>query len=435
MTATVPASPPRRPIRRDDPFGKVRAALVAARDERTRWPFFDGARGVAIIAVVAFHGLRYAGDWYSPKIASEGVPPILWVTGTARFAIDLFFVLSGFLITWTWWQRRNRSPRLRPAVTGYARARALRVLPVFWVSLLVFIPWRAPDLLTRPTDLALFATVQQYLRPALPEEVNVVTWSLTTEVHFYLLLPLLVLLVRNRTGALAALAGTIALSVWWFGARGDLPSSLILGRLDQFVAGMAVAVVYRRHVDGARSWLVRAVCARGVGWFLGAALVALGTYHGVKLGIPLGSEVDAWIHPLAGLILAGLGLRLLCQPAPGRLRRFLERPTLLVLGAMSYSIYLWHVPFMEFGLETFRPLGWPFAATGLGLGLATLAALAVSTVSYAYVERPFMQRKTRKARRAEAGEAAERERAAVTDAATPVAPSPGSASDRATASR
>lgn len=409
--------------------------MVSARDERTRWPFFDGARGVAIIAVVAFHALRYAGDWYSPKIVNEGVPPILWVTGTARFAIDLFFVLSGFLITWTWWQRRQRSDRFGPAARAYARARAMRVLPVFWVSLIVFLPWRAPDLLTRPWDLALFATVQQYLIPSLPEEVNVVTWSLTTEVHFYLLLPLLALLVRNRLGAAVAVAGTIALSVWWFGARGGLPSSLIMGRLDQFVAGMAVAVIYRRHLAGQRSLLVRALCARGVGWFLGATLIALGTYHGVNLGLPLDHTFDAWVHPLAGLVLGGLGLRLLCQPEPSRLRRFLERPSLLVLGAMSYSIYLWHVPFMEFGLETFRPLGWPVVATGIGLGIATVAALAVGALSYTYVERPFMQRKHAFRRKSTAGGGLPPESEGVRDGARRDDPWPGSASAPARAAR
>lgn len=402
------------------PRGRVRTALAAARDDRSRWPFLDGARGVAMVAVFAFHALRVMGDWYSPKIRAEGVPEILWGMGLARFAIDVFFVLSGFLIAMTWWSRRERLGRLGPALRDYTRRRAFRILPVFWLSLLVLVPLRAPDLLASPKHLGLLVSVQQYLEPGLPDRFNTVTWSLTTEMHFYLLVPLLAVLVRRRVGALALLAGTVALTVWWFGARGDYSSSLIFGRLDQFVVGMIVADVYGRHAAGQPSRLVRAVTVRGVGWFLGAVLLAVGVYHGTTLGLPRGDWFDPWQHPVAGLALGGLGLRLLCGTRPSSLRRVLERPWFLLIGAMSYSLYLWHLPILETVFDLFEPLraGVPLAGTLFAVGLSAVLAFGAAALSYTYVELPFMRRKSKRAQRREREEQAERDRERADEAAT-----------------
>lgn len=368
----------------------VRAALRAAYERPSKWPFLDGARGLAMTAVFSFHALRVMGGWYSPRIRGDGVPEWLWPFGLARFSIDAFFVLSGFLVVTTWWERRERLGRLWPALRDYVRSRTLRIFPVFWLSLLVLVPLRAPDLLAAPGDLLLLGGSQQYLDPDLPGRFNVVTWSLTVETHFYVLLPLLAFLVRRRTTALLTLAGSVALTVWWFGARGEWPSSVLLGRLDQFVAGMLVAALFRRFAAGERPWAVRLAAARGAGWAMGAVLLAVGIYHGTTLGLPRGDAFDAWQHPVAGLALAGLGLRLLCAERPGLLRRTLEHPWLLVLGAMSYSLYLWHVPLLEASHHVLGAAG-PFFSVTVAAGLSFTAA----ALSYTWVELPFMRRKAK----------------------------------------
>lgn len=374
---------------------QVRTALHSAAHDRSKWPFLDGARGIAIIAVFGFHALRVVGEWYSPKIHGEGIPAYLWGAGLTRFAIDMFFVLSGFLVATTWRARRARHGRLRPALGEYVRGRALRVLPVFWLSVAVLVPLRAPELLTSAKNVVLLVTSQQYLDPDLPGRFNVVTWSLTTELHFYVLLPVLAVLIVRRFGALTALAGTVALTVWWYGARGDWPSSVILGRLDQFVVGMIAADVYRRWRDGQPSRIVDAVTARGAGWILGAVLVGVGVYHGTTFGLPRGHFFDAWQHPLAGIAMGGLGLRMLCAPTPGLLRRVLERPSFLMLGAMSYSLYLWHLPILDTLIDRFEPVNdvLPVIGNAGGIALAAVLSFAAASLSYTFVELPFMRRK------------------------------------------
>ena len=317
----------------------------------------------------------------------------LWPAGLGRFSIDVFFVLSGFLIVTTWWDRRERLGSLGRSLRDYARSRALRIFPVFWLSLLVVVPATAPQILTSGRDLLLLVGSQQYLDPDLPGRFNVVTWSLTVETHFYVLLPVLAVVMRRRFAGPVLLLAAVSLTVWWAGARGEWPNSVILGRLDQFVAGMLVAALYRRWAAGERPWLVRAAVTRGAGWVLGGVLVAIGLYHGTTLGLPRGTALDAWQHPVAGLVIAGLGLRLLCAQRPSTLRRVLKRPSLLVLGALSYSLYLWHVPLLEASKHVIGATGPVFT-----LAVAAAASFAAAALSYTWVELPFMRRKSKASR-------------------------------------
>src|SRR5207248_10370321 len=105
--------------------------------------------------------------------------------------------------------------------------------------------------------LTLFASLQQYLVKGLPAQVNVAYWSLTTEVHFYLLLPLLAALLARFGGrVLVPLGLAVALS-WRFLAPGALPDSWIVGRIDQFVVGMTAAGLVAAADKGNPTRLVR----------------------------------------------------------------------------------------------------------------------------------------------------------------------------------
>ena len=367
------------------------------------WAVLDGARGLAVVPIVLYHALKVVGDWDAARVRNDGVPVFLWpFAGLPRLGVDLFFVLSGFLLAKVWIGRRRRHPHLGTRLREYARSRALRILPAYWVSLVVVVAWRAPELLASLDGLrklGLLVTVQQYLNPALTDHVNVVYWSLTTEVHFYLLLPLLAVAVARRPKA--TLLATLAMSVVWFGVRGEWPSRLLPGRLAQFVAGLVAAAAVARHQAGARTRLLRALTARGTGIALAVALFAVGTYHGSTFGLPHGHWMDRLVHPLAGLIIAAAGLRLLCSPHPTGLRRLLERPVVMFFGAISYSLYLWHVPLLEAANHWAGDLVGPHTRLAglLTLGIGLTASVGVAFVSYTFVEQPFMRRKSRRAAR------------------------------------
>ena len=342
----------------------------------------DGVRGIAIAWVVALHAVLYLrgsgpqSRWLEPLLAGD-------------LGVDLFFVLSGFLLFRSW--QAVRSGRgLGRASVEYARRRALRILPVYWVSLVVLIPVTAPALIDeqRWGDLALFASVQQFLGGTLPWEVNGVTWSLTTEIHFYMVLPLAAALMV-RAGPARTLVGLVAMSLAWrvwveTGAR--WPSDLLPGRIDQFAAGMAAAwvVATPAHQLGRLGQLLRSrhACAA-----MSALLACVVTVHGAVINRAPDLRVP-WqmvAHPMIGLLLACVLVRVATAPRS----RVLAAAPARALGHVSYSLYLWHLPFLA------MTQWWEPGRTAGGLSLLIAAGLAASILSYALIERPLLRRKAK----------------------------------------
>lgn len=360
----------------------------------TRWPALDGVRGLAVICVVLYHAYRMVVLGDAPP-AERDLDPLTWPINTARFALDAFFVLSGFLIVASWTSLRRRHDRLAPAVWSYAKKRAARILPAYWVSLVILVPLVAPHLLRSPGKLGLLASVQQYVVPTLPSEVNVVYWSLTTEVHFYVLAPLFAVLLARFGGWKVVLACT-AVTVWWrITLPFDLASSFTFGRMEQFALGAAAGDLIRAHDRGDAGRLVRWLGARGVGVALVVALLALGTFQGAVLdGIGHGI-FSKLLHPAVAVVMAALFVRLLTRerPALGRVS-FLEHPGLRLAGLVSYGVYLFHYPVLIHG----------FAAAGVAAGdgsaparvalvitALTIVSFLLGTASYVFVERRFLQ--------------------------------------------
>lgn len=370
------------------------SALAADLRAPTRWPVLDGVRGLAVISVVLYHAYRMV-------VLGDGAPdtrdldPLTWPISTARFALDAFFVLSGFLIVASWTSLRRRHDRLAPAVWSYAKKRAARILPAYWVSLLILVPLVAPHLLRSPGKLGLLATVQQYVVPSLPSEVNVVYWSLTTEVHFYVLAPLFAVLLARFGGWKVVLACT-AVTVWWrMTLPFDLAASFTFGRLEQFALGAAAGDLIRAHDRGDDIRLVRWLGDRGVGAALGVVLLALGTFQGAVLDGVGHGILSKLLHPAVALVMAALFVRWLTAARPAGARRpLLEHPGLRLAGLVSYGVYLFHYPVLVHGFAAAGIAAGdgsaPLRAVAVALGL-TLASFLLGTASYVFVERRFLQ--------------------------------------------
>jgi peptidoglycan/LPS O-acetylase OafA/YrhL len=356
----------------------------------TRWPVLDGVRGLAVVSVVLYHAIRLLvlGEGSS---TADGYSALWWPVMTGRLALDAFFVLSGFLIVASWRAVRERHGSLWRAAADYGRRRGARILPGYYLSLLILVPLVAPHLFRSPGDLALLAGVQQYLRPGLPSEVNVVYWSLTTEVHFYVLAPLVAVALKVL-GARVTIAASLALAVWWQATTpGGLPQSLVFGRVDQFVLGAALAPVVAAFDKGARPRLVRMLQPRAVGIALVVALISLGVWQGAILAGT--AKAHAYLlHPAVGLVMAAILLRLMTLGRP----TFLEHPGLRLAGIVSYGVYLFHYPILEYGFRWIgigaRDPGPAYLMIAATITL-TLVSFIVGGASYALVERPFFRRK------------------------------------------
>jgi peptidoglycan/LPS O-acetylase OafA/YrhL len=258
------------------------------------------------------------------------------------------------------------------------------------VSVAILVPLVNPGILRSAWDVVLLVTLQGNLKPAIVSSVDVPWWSLTTEVHFYLLVPLLAPLLHRRFGRWGLLAGACALSWWWW-ADGSvalhLPGSLLPGRLPQFLIGALVGIAVREggvttraRAIGASRWTLRAALAGVV--FLGLWFGAHGTHHRRDV------LLDLWLEPLVGLCLGVLLLCLVVRAEHGH-RSTMEHPVLRGAGLMSYSLYLWHYPVLLLCLRHFDVADDAWRAV-YAIPVALALTAAATWISYRWVERPLL---------------------------------------------
>jgi peptidoglycan/LPS O-acetylase OafA/YrhL len=369
----------------------------------SRWPALEGVRGIAIIGVVVYHVVRAwvgGGAWNGQGVHDDKVPEVLWWLAMGRLGVDVLFVLSGFLVYRSWESIRKHAPSRRNAIGTYAFRRGQRIMPAYWLSLAVFIPWLAPELLEPENwrKLLLFLTAQSYWVPRLPDMVNTVYWTLTTEILFYVLLPVLAIGLRRHPWAVWA-ACVVLSTLWVHGNvdawRGDLPAGWIAGRLDQFVLGAAASVALARHEAGRRSRAVELAAHPATPWLALAGVVALSQYQGSILSTDTADWWAALLHPALAVCFGAIVVHLTQRPAPTWTMTTWLRFTALI----SYSIYLWHFPILVEGIDAAGQKGSGLAPTLDKLAVVALllvVVVAISTASYLLAERAAITARARR---------------------------------------
>jgi len=335
-----------------------------------RLPQLDGLRGIAILLVI-FHneGTKFP-VLYMDRIFANG-----WM------GVDLFFVLSGFLITGILLDSKSSESYFK---NFYAR-RCLRIWPLYYTTLLfmfVVAPALAPQesaaIYERSTPWWSFPLyIQNFLVP-LPEGAKGllgVTWSLAIEEQFYLVWPLVVRFLSMTSLRRVAIAVVCVGPVLrlLLAAYGVNLYSNTFSRLDGLMAGALLAVVIRsRDFDPSRFV--------GLAWgmFLLAAPLAFITE----------TLAERWIvfsmTAAASVALVYLGL----YSKSGWIQTVLQNRFLVYTGTISYGLYLLHkIPF-NFG-ETMGLTKYPALAAPLLLA----ACYAVAQLSWIFLERPFLRLK------------------------------------------
>ena len=159
----------------------------------------DGMRGIAILMVVFFHTLFTNPD------AGRASRAVGYLISTGWMGVPLFFVLSGFLISFPFFRQREKGSQSW-YVKGYFRRRVAKIIPPYYLSIVIFavycfIRFSNPAYLT--TGLQWAAGLSNFVRPAV--NIPAPWWSLLVETHFYILLPLLFLLFRGMRSRPASL--------------------------------------------------------------------------------------------------------------------------------------------------------------------------------------------------------------------------------------
>lgn len=337
----------------------------------SREPILDGLRGLAIALVL----LRHAFDVTVAPDASPMSLGLKTLTTYAYGGVELFFVLSGFLLG------RILSVSITPRFIGvfYVR-RALRILPGYALLLVSFwfIPRYAPEIVS-PSYFSDTVPVGAYLclvqnhffstLRTLGAEWLLITWSLAIEVQFYLLVPWLARTLRPRMlgGLCLALVVLGLVARWNFWHVAENPFAAIYGtvsRVGTLFLGVLISLLWgnpagRRWLNASRSRIGAATACFVLLFFL----------------LPFGPSgrmdfVVVWTPTFLGVGFATL--LLWCLAAENKQSpalRFLSSAPLRELGRVSYVVYLFHYPAL------FLIYAWLKPATEPGRWLATLLAL------------------------------------------------------------
>ena len=365
------------------PRGRTRrpSARPAAPAPHKRVAALDGLRGVAVIGVVLYHAGHLKGGY---------------------LGVDLFFVLSGYLITTillrSW--RQDRGVDLR----RFWSRRARRLLPALLLMLVVVVPvycrWFATpaelggirrDGLTSILYVANWGQVasgQSYWAATLAESPLKHSWSLAVEEQFYLLWPLAVVFVLRRHGARAVLWVAGSLSILSASATIVLAATKVVSYNSLYLGthARAAALLAGAALAGWRSQHGKPRTRRSAQRLERAALAAIAVLAVMWVFLPVtdrrlylgGLAVSAAAGTLVGAAAA--------SPLRGPLTRTLSIAPLRFLGTISYGIYLWSWPIGQMISVRHTDLrGWTLVAVQLAVTLA--AAMA----SWVFVEKPILK--------------------------------------------
>lgn len=330
-------------------------------------------RGIAVLLVLFHH----AGQlWTLPR----AIHPLVWAGWSG---VDLFFVLSGFLITGILLRGRTGP---RPLTTFWAR-RALRIFPLAYLVLfLCFLASEAGAPGTRPIPGETWAWYALYggnfhimAHGWPPIAAMAVTWSLAIEEQFYFVWPLVVRFSPRWLIALVALGLAVLAPLarrWLFEDYGPMATVFTLARTD----GLALGALLALALEAPR---LRTFVRAGAHVLLAPALVATFALATERLGEP------AWLRDYR-LTLIAAGYTVLVAAAATALRpleRVLATRWLRWVGARSYGIYLFHY----LVAPLYATLTAPWLDGGVASALGWVAVtFALSALSFALYEAPLL---------------------------------------------
>ena len=330
-------------------------------------PDIEGLRGIAILLVLLFHA---------------GLP---WAPG-GFVGVDVFFVISGFLITGKLLRESQQPGGLN--ITKFYAWRIRRLLPaalvavavITLVGLLLAAPLDRSDLAADGAASALslanmrFIGSVDYFAATSSPSPFLHFWSLSVEEQFYLVWPALILLLTWRGGGsrrliaalLIGVVASFALSLWLTDASPARAFYLLPTRVWQLGVGGLLALI---------GLVGTSQRAGGIAWAGLAAIVV----SGVALTADLPYPGLAALIPTAGAVALLYG-----GAASGGPVRLLTTAPLRFLGKISYSLYLWHWPLLVLPIMFLER-----SLTGVEVVASVAAAIGVSWLSWRFVEQPF----------------------------------------------
>lgn len=355
----------------------------------------DTLRAIAILLVFMYH--------YMVFVSRE--PTFGWLSVIGWVGVDLFFVLSGYLIANQVFRGWIKNEPLH--VGAFYARRALRTWPAFWVVLAAY--FLLPDLLggKTPPPLWRFLTFTQNILLQ-PGTAFSHAWSLCIEEQFYLVLPLVLIAARKwgtrRTQAWLLLGGLMATvmvirGVLWskfgredFGEIGRYYPSVYYStwsRFDEFLPGVAVALLKHGHPDAWARLMQRGKLLLGIGLAATIAILYVAFHYNYIDDYGWGFFMSTFGYSFIAIAFAVLVMAALSPTSP---LYSVNIPGAYQLALWSYSIYLTHKGVCHVLAQQAKAGGW---SSGVLLSLATVLSLAVGWLLFKCVEEPFLKLRER----------------------------------------
>lgn len=339
-------------------------------------PALDGMRGIAILSVMAFHfSCVFEGG------VSRLDHRVLSLASHGSRGVDLFFVLSGFLITRILMRSRDSGNYLQ----SFYMRRVLRIFPVYFFYLFIvfgIVRQISPEAFTNTRLWPYLSYLSNWQAgTGLKDPGLIHLWSLAVEEQFYLVWPLLVLLCPPRRLIYASAAVCLLALGLRIAATGHMAPTIIFRmtpfRADALAGGAIVGVIFdsERRAELTKRFAIPA-----------AVIVLL-----LALVLRGGSYSQALEYSVI-VVVCAVAIFLAARYDPG----FLRHPFLSTVGKYSYGMYVYHIllgSLLWSGLkhsQTVIPLAvlrWCY------LPIAALSVFAMAWLSYRYLELPFLRLK------------------------------------------
>jgi peptidoglycan/LPS O-acetylase OafA/YrhL len=348
----------------------------------------DGVRGIAIILVLVWH-------YFSCQVAPEEGNLLYYCTRACRLTwsgVDLFFVLSGFLIAGILLDHRSTGNYFR---IFYLR-RVCRIFPLYYFLLAFFLCLSLTNLSTSasfrwlfhdPLGLLSYATFTQNILMGVRGDFAPgwlgITWSLAVEEQFYLFVPLLIYLLPRRLLLFVFLLGILGAPILRCASGGFHAFVFAPWRAASVLSGASLAILVRwtpfmSVVQEHR----RLLTALFVALLAGAAVMSIRP-------IPFGAFNQSWLAALYAIFVL-----VAFVDRESLLGKLLGSPVLVWFGQLSYGIYMFHQAVMG----VFHRAHWqgapPIISSPRDAGLTVMAlfvTLVLAMISHHFLERPFLR--------------------------------------------
>lgn len=338
--------------------------------------------------------------------------------------VDLFFVLSGFLITGILLKAKERAPAIKPYLTNFYWRRTLRIFPLYYLTLAVFllgvIWFVTPKESLKDNQWMLWAYVSNmglaFIDSRLFDDGPIRLlhfWSLAIEEQFYVVWPLVVwFLPRRVLIGLCLMGGVFSAVVWYFLVAKGLsaaPWYFTLCRVDGLCVGAAMAALMPAASE--KAWLRKTLGAVAIGGLAVLAFSVVVDVNNVFSGPAVGMFAIRQAVSHAGELGMAAAVGIVALGGAAWADRLLSSAPLTFFGKYSYGLYVWHYAVvMQLSFAYFTPgklsgmltvPGALIASCAIGIGLSVVLAL----LSYHLFEDWFLRLKDARPKNATVGEA------------------------------